>query len=265
MTKRLVEQGFIENNECLIEGYHYITIKSPKIAALTKPGQFVFIRCTSGTDPFLRRPISVCDVDLKKGIIGLLMKVIGTGTKIISDYKVGDIVDLMGPIGTAFPVFSDSRSIVIAGGIGIAPLNLLMKSLPTEKDKPTLVFGVDTQDKLFFLDDLSQLGNVIVVTEDGSAGQKGLITECLHKELDSGRYSHLYTCGPKGMLAEIQKIVSSYKIASFVSLEENLACGIGACSGCAVPIKGQKQKYTYEKVCVDGPVFKLEEVIFDEL
>lgn len=264
MCNRIMEQGIVQDNKCLAKGYNYITISSPKIAMLTKPGQFVFIRCTEGTDPFLRRPISICSVDPENGMIGLLVKVIGRGTEIISEYKIGNKVDMMGPIGTDFPIYDNSKSLIIAGGIGIAPLSLLMSTLHDRKEKVNLVYGVQTKEQLFLLEQLQKNGKVIVVTEDGSAGEQGLITKYVTKELESGEYTHVYVCGPKGMLVEVQKTVSNYEIEGFVSLEERLACGIGACSGCTVPIQKGDGNYTYKKVCVDGPVFPFEEVIFDE-
>jgi dihydroorotate dehydrogenase electron transfer subunit len=264
MADRLAEQGVVVGNRALVENYVYLNIKGPQIAAAVQPGQYAFIRCTGSTDPFLRRPISICHVNREEGTIGLLVKVVGKGTGIISRYRAGDSVDMMGPIGTPFPLLEGSRPLLVAGGIGIAPLMLLAEELAANGIKAVTLYSAASEKSLFFRQRLRRVSELKVATEDGSIGIKGTAIDLLEEEIAAKRYSHIYTCGPKAMMAKVQKIAIKNGIDGFVSLEERLACGIGACSGCAFPIRtGENGKQEYKKVCVDGPVFALEEVVFD--
>lgn len=262
MPGRLKELGTVTSISPLASDHCYLELRAPRIAALVQPGQFVFLRCTEGTAPLLRRPLSICRLDAAKGTIGLLVKIVGQGTRIISQYQPGATVDMMGPIGTAFPVVERAKPVLVAGGVGVAPLVLLAERLAAAGSCPHIIVGAPTQRGLFLTDHLKSVGRVSLMTEDGSAGEKGLPTAPLAVGLARQEYTHIYACGPRGMLAEVTRLAREYGIPGYISLEERLACGIGACSGCAVPVLTPQGEQGFKKVCVDGPIFTTTEVIF---
>lgn len=278
-----------------------------------KPGQFFHIRAGSDYDPLLRRPLSIHRLGSKPNILELLYKVAGKGTHLMSRRSKGTYLDVIGPLGNGFKIPSEpSNFILIAGGIGVAPLMALADELAKfRKRSITVILGAKTKDYITCKRELKDLGaEVIVVTEDGSEGEKGLASDILEdvieqfdlRKADSaftpleikrrhgrrfkfltgpvrktfsnragfitkdtahitiGDYRPevgLYGCGPVAMLKEVAKIARYYRIQTQASLEERMGCGVGACLGCVV-----KTRAGYKRVCKDGPVFDLEEVVW---
>lgn len=218
------------------------------------PGQFVMLKVPC-IDTLLRRPFSICR--MKDGILEVCYKVRGKGTFALSTAKVGEKLWVMGPLGNGFKI--SGQILLIAGGYGIAPLLGLAEKLAVSR-RPSVVslfYGASSKEHLLYLDEFKKLEvELHITTEDGSMGQKGMVTDILNEHLrrtkDEERRTIL-ACGPHGMLAEVAKIAKKRKIDCEVSLEASMACGIGVCMGCAVKAKDDG----YLMACKDGPVFNL--------
>lgn len=230
---------------------------APAIAPECKPGQFVHIRSTLGNNPLLRRPLSLYDVDKRLGSITLLYKVVGTGTNLLTRIRTKEYVDVMGPLGRGFSVApSRKRAVLVGGGVGIAPLVYLARVLVANNCRVKVLHGVESRQQLVALDKLREIGvEFMPSTMDGTAGYKGLITELLLKKLNPSEIDFIYTCGPEAMMAEVSDYAQERGIAGELSLEEYMACGVGACLGCARKLKTEDENYV--KVCKDGPVFPM--------
>ncbi|MDR7856607.1 dihydroorotate dehydrogenase electron transfer subunit [Tissierella sp.] len=213
-----------------------------------KPGQFYMVRGWNGLDPFLPRPISIAD--LENGRIKLLYEVRGKGTHIISKLKKGDKLSILGPLGNGFNIKEEGKIALITGGVGIAPMLYLAKNLFAEID----IFS-GFRSNAYFLDQIRPyVKNTFIATEDGSTGHKGFVTELF----DPSKYDVVYTCGPTPMMEVVMKMCKG-KVPVYVSMENRMACGIGACLGCTV-----ETTRGMERVCKEGPVFKGEEVVLHD-
>jgi dihydroorotate dehydrogenase electron transfer subunit len=200
--------------------------------------------------------------------VELLFQVVGSGTRILSERQEGGTLDVLGPLGQGFTIAEDASSaVIIAGGIGIAPFPLLLRKLVERTERIIVLAGWRTASDVIVTELLEELGaEVKVATEDGSHGYKGLVTDLLIDVLEKDGLeqdpSTLYTCGPTPMLARVSEISAAHDLQCQVSLEEMMACGIGACAGCAVPRHtGSEGDGAYALVCRDGPVFDSQEVI----
>lgn len=240
---------------------------SPSIAQEAKPGQFVHIRCGESPFPLLRRPFSIHRVGREK--VEILYRVVGWGTRLLSEKKEGGKIDVLGPLGRDFFIPEDnSRIILVAGGIGIAPLYFLTRWLRERKKEEVeieLFWGGKKKEELFLLDDFERLGvELHLATEDGSLGFRGKISELFwgtFKKFKSLEKTSFYGCGPRGMFKEIASGLEKENIFFQVSLEEWMGCGLGVCRGCVVRVRKNKGKI-YQRVCKEGPVFNLKEVIW---
>jgi len=245
-----------------VAGHAYkMTLAAPVIAKFAQPGQFVMVKCADGIQPLLRRPLGVHNV--KGSEVEILYEIIGEGTKLLSQKKSGQALDIIGPLGIGFkfPKGSDpcGKNILIAGGMGVAPLLFLAKKI--NKSQVLVLIGAKTKQEILCKKEFKKLGcNVKVVTDDGSAGHKGFVTDLLQDRghLFKGVPAMLYACGPKPMLKAVSEFSKRRKIPAQISFEEHMACGIGACLGCIVNTKsGQK------RVCKEGPVFDAREIIWE--
>ena len=252
-----VSASVISNLE-LTPGYHLIHVDAPDIAATSQPGQFVTVRC--GEELTLRRPLSIHQLTDSKNLY-LLFKIAGKGTLWLSQRKERERLDLIGPLGKGFSIEPTSRKLLlVAGGIGIAPLVFLAKKALREKRSVKLLLGARTKDELYPQKFLPNGIEAIITTEDGSEGEKGKITDVLSRYVDWT--DQIYACGPLDMYRTIahQRQSWSVKKPIQVSLEVRMGCGIGACFSCSIKTKnGMKQ------VCHNGPVFNLDEVILEEM
>jgi len=246
------------------EDIYSLSLKSNEIARTSSPGQFVHVRIGKGMDPLLRRPLSIHRVDSKKGEIKLLYRIVGRGTKLIQSLEQGDMLDIIGPLGTGFCFDRPfSHALIAAGGMGSAPVFFLIDKLLELKKRITFFWGVKNKREIFDLKDLRNSGlGVRIATEDGSMGEKGLVTDILQSflaEHSEDRSLEGFVCGPRGMLKQVQKMAETTVFDWQVSLEERMACGVGVCMGCGVKMK----QGGYKMVCSDGPVFNLREILFD--
>ncbi len=267
-----VKKEIIENTKVSSDCYR-MTFESKEIAGQARPGQFLHIRCTESYDPLLRRPISVYSIE--NNIIEILYKVIGRGTGLLSKKTSGDTIDVLGPLGSGFDyqlVSNCQLPILVGGGIGIAPLYFLAQRLVEQCSNVTVLIGADTKRSILCIDELEKLDcKVKVSTDDGSFGLHGTVVDLLRKELNSKL--KVFVCGPVPMLKQVNQLVSKYNVSSQVSLERQMACGVGACMGCAIKtqklkLKRQNSKgktQNYKRVCKDGPVFDIKEIVWEEM
>ncbi|MBW2569286.1 MAG: dihydroorotate dehydrogenase electron transfer subunit [Deltaproteobacteria bacterium] len=226
-----------------------------------KPGQFITLHMPAQSVPFLRRPFSIHRLikndDQVEGI-ELLYKVVGSGTEKLSRYRAGNYVDIVGPLGRGFSVLDNYRRLfIVGGGIGIAPLLFLTLTLNekgVDLSDSTLFLGGRTKDDVLCKDDFARLKlRVQIITDDGSSGEKGLVTDLLEKGIKEKKPDIICACGPFAMLGAVARIAETYSVPCQISIETIMACGIGACLGCAVESKNKSGKYLH--VCMDGPVF----------
>ena len=212
---------------------------------ITAPGQFVNLKLEG---KFLRRPISVCDCD--EGTVTLIYKVVGEGTKQMSEMKIGERLDVLTGLGNGYDISKSKKPLLIGGGVGVPPMYLLAKKLIEDNQRPTVILGFNTKDEVFFEEEFRALGiDVIVATVDGSHGIKGFVTDAFPDD-----YDYFYTCGPMPMFKAVnENAVTSGQF----SFEERMGCGFGACMGCSC-----KTKYGSKRICKDGPVLVKEEIIW---
>lgn len=223
-------------------------VLSGDTSAITAPGQFVNIKVSG---KFLRRPISVCDCD--ENSITLIYKVVGGGTHQLSDMRPGEKLDLLTGLGNGFDTsVSGERPVLFGGGVGVPPMYKLAKKLVAEKKTPIMVMGFNSAEEVFYKEEFESLGiKVYLTTADGSAGEKGFVTDVTDR---LGEYTYTYACGPEPMLKALYEKTASDGEFSF---EERMGCGFGACMGCSC-----KTKYGNKRICKDGPVLKKEEIIW---
>lgn len=234
--------------------YYKMTISAREIVKAASPGQFVHLRCIEGNQPLLRRPFSFHR--LNSDNFEILYEVIGQGTRLLTKRKKGEKIDVLGPLGNGFDI-KGSSIILVAGGMGVAPLFALAEELLKKKKNILLLLGARDKKHILCKNDFGRLGiEVKFATDDGSCGYKGLVTELLKKILRTkDKPTTIYACGPKEMLKELSNISTCFNISAYGSLEENMACGVGACLGCAV-----ETRQGYSRVCKEGPVFNLEDI-----
>lgn len=244
--------------------YFKLVFESARFAKHAKPGQFMLIKAGAGLEPLLRKPLGFHSV--KKGAIEVLYEKVGKGTEILSGKRPGEILDIIGPLGNGFEYQDGGQPILVAGGIGIAPLVFLAQRLAysveriADRKKIHVIIGAKTKSCLLCEKEFKDLGcEIRVCTDDGSRCHKGFVTDLLNKELSAIRYPlpAVYACGPKPMLRATAAVAKRYGVKCQVLLEEYMACGVGACLGCAV-----ETREGYKMVCKDGPVFEASEIIW---
>jgi dihydroorotate dehydrogenase electron transfer subunit len=225
------------------------------------PGQFLHIRVTDGVDHLLRRPISLCKVLGDKTGIGIAYRVGGKGTKLLQAKKAGDTLDVLGPLGKGFKVHDgDRHALLIGGGIGVPPMVELADQLTQKGIKVTSIVGFQSADVAILIEELSRYGEVLAATNDGTLGRKGVVTDYLTDQLLASA-DRFYACGPTPMLRAVQERMKG-KVEGYLSLEERMGCGIGACMACVTSCVMEDGSVGYKKVCKDGPVFPAPEVVF---
>jgi len=253
----------IIKNSKVGENYFHLIISSGKIASIALPGQFVNIKISERLFPLLRRPLSVHMV--KGSAIHFFYEVVGKGTEALSRKIAGEELDLIGPLGNGFTADKKKKAILVAGGMGVAPLTFLAEKLTESKTqkskiKVSVLIGARTKKQILCENEFKKLGcDVKIATDDGSSGFKGKVTDLLNRLLRTTHYElpAIYACGPKLMLKAVSEISKVNRIPAQLSLEEHMACGIGACLGCVVNTQdGMK------RVCKEGPVFEAEEIIW---
>ena len=248
-----VSAPIISNTE-VMPGAYLIWVESPEIASEARPGQFVMVRC--GEETLLRRPLSIHQRDGDR--VALLFNVVGKGTRWLSQRQVGDDIDLLGPLGNGFSVDSASGNLLlVAGGIGIAPLRFLADEAVKQEKNVTLLLGAPTAARLHPENLLPGGVELIMATEDGTAGRKGVVTDLLPDF--AGEADRVFACGPAPMYRTMAQMPELRNRPVQISLEVRMGCGRGVCYGCTL-----KTRDGLKQVCADGPVFDLDDILWDE-
>ena len=296
-ARRAPESAAVLSLEDLGAGYRRLCLGAPATAAAAAPGQFVHVRVPALDASAMRRPISVCDADVATGELTLVFKVVGRGTAALATVREGDRVDLMGPLGNGFPrPPAGAEVLLVGGGYGVAPLYFLARKVLDGRDGRDgrggihLFVGGRTKEDLLLLDDFRALGvDVPPATDDGSLGTKGLVTAPLDTflaERSHGRtvtrsHGHavgprirrnaepcdrrtvLYACGPAPMLRALDERALACGFPAWLSLDRRMACGVGACCGCAQKVRDPDGAVRVAMVCSDGPVFPQGAIVWD--
>lgn len=242
-----LEEFTVENNISLNRDCFLLALKSPISLQEIKPGQFVNVEVKDVADRILRRPISIHDVDLEKNILYIVVQKVGKATKKLSSVNKGERLSIIFPLGNGFST-EGKNPLLIGGGVGTAPLLLLAKEFRRKEITPTILIGARTNEQLFLTNRYNAVGNLSISTEDGSVGEKGLVTTnfILNNDFDV-----VYCCGPTPMMKAVSEWAKERNIKCYVSLENRMACGIGACLCCVNETKDGHNVC----VCTEGPVF----------
>ena len=226
-----------------------------------QPGQFLHIRVSDSFDFLLRRPLSLCKVDLLRNHLTVVYRAQGVGTRRLSSVRVGESIDVLGPLGRGFPIHAeDRRVLLVGGGIGVPPLVELARQLNGKGKQAVAVVGFQTCAQALLIADLAEYGDVTVMSDDGSIGVRGLVTEALTAAFCQ-TFDRYYACGPTPMLRALQSVMRERRVPGYLSLEERMGCGIGLCVGCVHPVL-RAGVVKNVKTCREGPVFAAEEVVF---
>ena len=237
----------ITGNERLAEATYAITVACPEVAATARAGQFVHVRC--GAERLLRRPVSICRG--RGGSITLVYEAKGEGTRWISRRKAGEVLDILGPLGNGFAM-TGGKIVAVGGGIGAPPL---LFAAETAKGAVTAILGFRDAGRIILKDEFqAACDEIYITTDDGSAGIHGTVAAPLEELLKRGGYGAVISCGPRAMLAAVADICARNRVPCQVSLEERMACGVGACLVCACETT-KNGAPTMSRVCKDGPVF----------
>jgi len=245
-------------------GYYRIVFKAPALASAALPGQFVMLRVSENMDPLLARPFGISSV-LSRSSIEILYRVAGRGTALLTGIEAGHVLSLLGPLGKGFPLPDKSTTpVLVAGGSGFPPLHFLAQRMGCRSH---LFIGSRDKECLpppgILKNFRETCAKVHIATEDGSAGTKGMTTDILNaflQKMETKTRIALYACGPHAMLAAVSRIAAEHAIPCFVSMEERMACGLGACMGCSIPMKAGG----YKRACKEGPVFDSRDIEWTE-
>lgn len=265
----------ILSNQEISPGYFRMRILAPEYTRLAKPGQFVMFRVQRSLLPLLRRPFGIfrtgfmpadCDTMPPKEFIEIIYKVVGSGTDIMQGLHYGDPVELLGPLGSGFDLSATAGdNVLVGGGIGLVPLYMLAESV-SDPTRTQLLIGGRSRDDVIAVTEFERLGvKTFVSTEDGSLGDEGLVTKVLEKRLQQTPGARVFACGPMPMIRAVQQMCVKKGVELQVSLEELMACGVGACLGCVVKGAGHADDNpSYLCTCKVGPVFNASDLAWDE-
>lgn len=249
-------------------GIFLMRLLCPEISRSVQPGQFVNVQVRQEPIPLLRRPFSVCRVNTVEGTFDLLWKAIGIGTELMAKSRPGDRLNVLGPLGRGFsnPKTPATMAIVVAGGLGVAPMPMLVDNLRNHQVSVRTLLGARTKDELWGAEIFAAQGAAVrLATDDGSSGLKGFVTALLQEELQHHRTIEVFACGPMPMLANVSAICLAAKISAQLAVETMMGCGLGICMGCPmVPWSGVEARGRYLLACTDGPVFRAGEVSLNE-
>jgi len=262
-------------NRRVASDFHHLVLACPGMETDIAPGQFVTVRGDWAAQPLLRRPFTIYDYDADNSQIALAVKRVGKATKLLTQTCPGDKVSLVGPLGKGFDLVSLNgpgssrieRLYIVAGGCGIASQPLLARNASTLGiAEIVLLYGAASADECPIVDEVTHLvGRASVAPEDGTRGTKGLVTDLLIAELDRGTDGVVVcACGPKPMLGAVAAVTETTGVRCLVNLEAHMACGIGVCNGCVVPIATPGGR-VWRQCCTDGPVFDAASVVWAEL
>ncbi len=278
MTKPDIFECPVVQIDEVARGIFLMRLQNPALSRIVNPGQFVNVRVREEILPLLRRPFSVCQIDREAGTFDLLWKIYGAGTELMTRAQTGDRFNVLGPLGNGFSIPSTVKNtIVIAGGLGIAPMPLLVENLRQLKIDVKILLGARTANELWGEELFQSKGaQVSCATDDGSHGFKGFVTSLLQEELKKNREVEIFACGPMPMLAKVSQICLEAQVSAQLSVETMMGCGFGICMGCPMipaastarlsspksgsATTGVKEHGRYLLACIDGPVFRAGEV-----
>ncbi|MCJ7686647.1 MAG: dihydroorotate dehydrogenase electron transfer subunit [Desulfobacteraceae bacterium] len=258
----MIEQDIeIVFNRRVAANTFFMGLRSPKIVSEARPGQFVMLKVGRGMDPLLRRPFSICGIR-EDDLVLILYRVVGQGTAIMSDAMERESLSVLGPLGSGFEIPQrGEKPILVSGGMGIAPLIFLASIM--EPGSFTFLAGFGSAKEIVATDEIGSSGlDLSISTDDGSSGHRGLVTELLENRLagfNGNIKPVVFSCGPLPMLKEVAAITLYKDVPCQVSLEASMACGLGACQGCAIR-RSSEQAIAYYHVCQDGPVFDVKDL-----
>lgn len=253
MAKRTVNTTVVSNSK-LTNEYFVLKLLTDYDLDDIRPGQFVQVRVDGSPSTFLRRPISVYDVDSDTGIMSLLIKIAGSGTLVLSQLQPGANLNILMPLGNSFTIPAEgTNSLLVGGGVGVAPMHLLGRRMKEAGLKFSFLLGYRSAEQVIEADRFGSLGELLLATEDGSMGHKGMIIS--HPALLSGNYTHIFCCGPDPMMKAVAAIARANNIECEVSLENMMACGIGICLCCV-----ENTSRGNVNTCTEGPVFNTNEL-----
>lgn len=245
----------VEQNE-IAENIYKLKLSGQLVQAMNNPGQFVHLKVSEGAIPLLRRPISICQIDQQNDTFTMIYRAEGQGTKLLSEKKPGDKVDVLGPLGSGFPIEEANKNttaLLVGGGIGVPPLFELSKRLVEKQVNVIHVLGFQTKSAVFYEEEFSKLGKTYVATVDGTYGHSGFVTDVI--DVHQLSFDIVYGCGPTPMLKALDARYQGKR--GYLSFEERMGCGIGACFACVCHLQADPNGNSYKKVCSDGPVFPL--------
>ena len=252
------EKMVVLSHERIAENIFEIVLQGDLVNEITAPGQFVHVKVGTGIDPLLRRPISIASQDHEEKTMTLIYRAEGKGTRILSKVERREKVDVLGPLGNGFPVeHGNKTALLVGGGIGVPPLYGLSKKLVENGWDVVHILGFQNEAVSFYEDRFRELGDTYVATVDGSLGTKGFVTDVIRMEKPA--FDVFYSCGPTPMLKALESQLDDKR--GFISLEERMGCGIGACFACVCHKQDDPEGASYVKVCSDGPVFPTGEVL----
>lgn len=247
-------QGIVLSIVTIAPEVFKVTVQIEKMPTIT-PGQFLNVRVPGGKF-LLRRPLGICDFDIEKKTIVFCFQIKGEGTRALSKIENGDVLDILLPLGNGFPV-SYKRIMLVGGGIGVFPLMTVAKGF----NEVYSFLGFRTKDAALFVDDFKKNSiEMHLASDDGTVGEKGYITTVARREFERIKPEAVFACGPPAMFRALKKVFDGVGVPVYVSLEERMACGFGACLCCNVKIK-KGEEVSAQRVCCEGPVFKIEEVV----
>lgn len=258
-------------NTRLSADYNVVSFAAPAVAALARPGQFVMVKLSRGTDPLLRRPFSIFEIlrDESGEIAGLsiLNKRIGIGTALLYEVEAGARLAVLGPLGLPFePVAPPTEAWMVAGGVGLAPFLTLAQALGDAGTATTLFYGARRASELYHAETFERLGvRVVVATEDGSRGSRGFVTAPLSEALAASPPLKIYACGPTAMMKAVARLAAAHGRPCDVSLEQVMGCGLGGCYSCVVAARLETDVPRFVRSCIDGPVFDATRIVWEAL
>lgn len=234
----------------LVKDVYEMVLEGKTASFIQAPGQFINIKINDSLQPYLRRPMSICDYDDQH--IKMIFKVVGEGTKILSQKEIGETLDCLTGLGNGFIDLDTKKAVVIGGGLGVPPMYKLAKDLVANGVEVTAVLGFNSQNDVFYQEEFEKICPTFIATMDGTVGTKGTVIDALKEnQIEFDKY---YTCGPEKML---DALVLAYPDNGYLSFEARMGCGFGACMGCSCKVKTKP----YKRICVEGPVLESSEVI----
>ena len=257
------ENAGILLNEPLADELYLMRLHAPRIARTCRPGQFVQVETHPGYSPFLRRPFSVLRAGPKAGWIEILYDAVGTGTQQMARACPGRSLGLVGPLGLPFSPPVANRLLLVAGGVGLAPLAFLVREYGENRPDTVFLMGAASHSRMPDMGRLLPPGlEVHLATDDGSVGYHGLVTDLVANHVGPGT-TVVFTCGPHPMMARVAAITENLGLPCYASLENHVACGFGACMGCVVEYRNpEREDRRYRRICVEGPVVDAHAIVW---